>query len=279
MKAFHENRMYGASLPIQVGPIRDISFLAHWHNDIELMYVREGMIRMGVNSETRILRQGDIAVCGSGDIHFYDSREHHSEILLLIFPPQLIGSPGGWPREVRLASPFILRSGDRNGELDAGLAGMLSDRMETIREEADLKKPRYEMLVTGLLYELSGLVLRHVDCIPADQQRDKRRIVGMKLMQEVFDWLESGFQYPVTLEDAAKQANLSIFHFSRYFKSIAGMSFLTYLNHLRARKAEELILSTDMTMLDIALECGFTNVRTFNRVFRQVMNRTPSSLR
>lgn len=279
MKAFHENRLYRSSFPVQAGRVRNISFLAHWHNDVELVYVREGAVRMGINSETRVLRQGDLAVCSSGDIHFYDSREQESEILLLIFPPQLVGAPGGWPRDLWLKEPFLCSTAEAGDAEPTVLAVRLGEIMLEVEQEIETKTSHYELVVTGLLHELCGLTLRYAQPAPADEQRDKRRMVHRKTMQTVFDWLEAGYIHPVTLEDAAERAGMSLFYFSRTFKSIAGMNFLTYLNTIRVHKAEELILTTDSTILDIALECGFTNVRTFNRVFRQIRGCSPSSLR
>lgn len=98
-------------------------------------------------------------------------------------------------------------------------------------------------------------------------------------MREVLDYLEAQCFRPITLEEAARQAHMSVYHFSRTFKSTTGMSLTAYLNSIRIDKAEELIRTTELTMLDIALECGFTNVRTFNRAFRQFRGRAPSSLR
>lgn len=62
MKAFHENRTYHSTFPFTVIMSNDIDFLAHWHNDLEIVYVFEGSIRMGINSETRILKAGDMAM-------------------------------------------------------------------------------------------------------------------------------------------------------------------------------------------------------------------------
>ncbi|MNV62684.1 Exoenzyme S synthesis regulatory protein ExsA [compost metagenome] len=85
--------------------------------------------------------------------------------------------------------------------------------------------------------------------------------------------------HPITLADAARQANMSLFYFSRFFKSLSGMSYIAYLSNIRVNQAEQLLLTTDKSILDIALECGFTNIRTFNRVFKQIKQRTPSELR
>lgn len=279
MKVFHENIPYASdsAFPVRANLIRNITFLAHWHTDLELMIVMEGEIRMGINSESRLLRKGDMAVCSSGDIHFYESRDCESTILLLIFHPQIIGCPAGWPKDVRLGSPFLIAA---DGEADEpGLPASLAPLMERIYQELHEKKPCYDQLVTGMLYELCGLILRLVRLEPADLTRDRRRMTNMKIMQEVLDYLEAGYMNSITLEDAARQARMSLFHFSRFFKSVSGMSFTAYLNNIRVHEAEKRIVASEKPIIDIALECGFTNVRTFNRVFKQITGHPPTALR
>lgn len=278
MKAYHEQRHYGSSLPINVMQLYNFSFLAHWHNDVELIYVKEGEIRVGINSETRLLKAGDLALCSSGDIHFYDSRDLNSVIILVIFNPRLIGSPGGWPGDVRLLSPIIGNANEAGTEGEA-LVAKTALLIERMLKEADEQQKYYDTLLLGLLYELSGLILRSAPSEPLDRRKDKRLGGGRQAMREALDYLESHCFGPVTLEEAARQAHMSVYHFSRTFKSTTGMSLTSYVNSIRVDKAEELIRTTELTMLDIALECGFTNVRTFNRAFRQFRGKSPSSLR
>jgi AraC-like DNA-binding protein len=280
MKAFHENRTYQSTFPFTVIVINDIEFLAHWHNDIEIVYVFEGSIRMGINSETRVLETGDMAICSSGDIHYYDSKDSSSKIMLIIFNPSLIGFPGGWPLNVRLTSPFIEnRFATRSEEKETDINNRLSAIMLELMHEYKHKLNYHEQIIIGLLHEWSGLILRHIPLDKINPQKDKRRITNMKIMQEVLEYLDVNYMHPITLADAAHQANMSLFYFSRFFKSISGMSYIAYLSNIRVNQAEQLLLTTDKTILDIALECGFTNIRTFNRVFKQIKQRTPSELR
>lgn len=277
MKAYHEKRYYGSELPISVMQLHNFSFLAHWHNDVEIIYVKQGEIRVGINSESWLLKKGDLAVCSSGDIHYYDGRDMNSEIILVIFNPRLIGSPSGWPGDVRLVSPVIMNTkatDEARGMLTAE-AAILIERMLT---EMNEKPHYYETLTLGLLYELSGLILRWAPNEPIDLRKG-RLGSGRQAMREVLDYLEAECYRPITLEEAAQHAHMSLYHFSRTFKSTTGMSLTAYLNSIRIDKAEELIRTTGLTMLDIALECGFGNVRTFNRAFRQFRGRAPSSLR
>lgn len=277
MRAFHENRTYGSAFPLSAFVSHNIDFLAHWHNDLEMVYVLEGSIRMGINSETKVLSAGDMAVCSSGDIHYYDSKNSESKLLMIIFNPSLIGYPAGWPLNMRLRSPFL--ENRPSGPEEKLVLGRLHTIMQELLEERTRKLPYHEQLMTGLLHELCALILRHMPLDIIDPHKDKRRITNMKIMQEVLEYLDIHYMQPITLADAARHANMSLFYFSRFFKSISGMSYVAYLNSIRVNQAERLLLATDKSILDIALECGFTNIRTFNRVFKQVKLRTPSELR
>ncbi|GIO45144.1 helix-turn-helix domain-containing protein [Paenibacillus apis] len=278
MKAYHEKRHYGSDLPISVLQLHDFSFLAHWHNDVELIYVKKGEIRVGINSENWLLKAGDLAVCSSGDIHYYDGRGLESEIILVIFNPRLIGSPSGWPGDVHLVSPVITNAEEPGGSREK-LTAQAAILIERMLAEMIEKPKYYDTLLVGLLYELGGLILRFAPTEPIDPQKNRRLGSGRQAMREVLDYLEAQSFRPIPLEEAARQAHMSVYHFSRTFKSTTGMSLTAYLNRIRIDKAEELIRTTELTMLDIALECGFTNVRTFNRAFRQFRGRAPSSLR
>ncbi|WP_339286536.1 AraC family transcriptional regulator [Paenibacillus sp. FSL E2-0201] len=278
MKAFHENRTYHSNFPFTVIVSDNIDFLAHWHNDLELVYVFEGSIRMGINSETRVLEAGDMAICSSGDIHYYESKDGSSKIMMVIFNPSLIGFPGGWPLNVRLTSPFIDKCLVIR-EDEVAINNRLSAIMQELMREYNQKLEYHEQLIIGLLHEWSGLILRHVPLDKINPQKDKRRITNMKVMQEVLEYLDVNYMHSITLADAARQANMSLFYFSRFFKSISGMSYIVYLSNIRVNQAEQLLLTTDKSILEIALECGFTNIRTFNRVFKQIKQRTPSELR
>ncbi|NGZ77240.1 AraC family transcriptional regulator [Saccharibacillus alkalitolerans] len=280
MRAFHEKRIYNSGLPVQISKVRSMNFLAHWHHDLEFVYVTEGSLQVGINSETRTLKAGEFAFCGSGDIHYYDSGKTESEILLVVFNPRLIGSPAGWPEERGTRSPFIpYRGSGTPSSLERETLGELAEVFERIEKEGEGRREQSETVMIGLLHMLCGLALRCASPAEAEPRRSMRSVSHLKTMQELLEYLEQHCALPLTLQDGANRARMSVFHFSRFFKNVTGMNYNTYLNELRVRRAEELIVGTDNRLLDIALDCGFGNVRTFNRVFRQLRGCTPSELR
>lgn len=285
MRAFHENRSYGKGLPVQIDRVRNISFLAHWHHDLEFIYVTHGSLQVGINSETRILHAGDFAFCGSGDIHYYEhaksgAKRLDSEIIMIIFNPRLIGSPAGWPPEQSFRFNFIPYSGTvAASEREQEALQQLAPVMTQLAEEAEQQRVQSDTIMIGLLHILSGLALRYVPADASALRQKTSSAAHLKIMQELLDQLERKYKEPLTLQDGADYARMSVFHFSRFFKNVTGMGYNTYVNELRVRHAEQLIRETNQKMIDIALDCGFGNIRTFNRVFRQLRGCRPSDLR
>ncbi len=282
MRAFHETRSYNKGWPVQIDVVHNMSFLAHWHHDLEFIYVRQGTLRVGINSEVQTLQAGEFAFCGSGDIHYYEHTGTASELIMVIFNPRLIGAPAGWPTEQRQHSGFILRADEAsthpNDDDGLQIRQQLGNIMEQLLIEQEQQKAHAEIVITGLLHMLCGLCLR---CMPAHGPAVRRRAstAHLTVMQGLLDWLEQNCTHPLTLQDGAEQAGMSVFHFSRFFKNVTGIGYNTYINELRIQRAEQQMTIRERKLIDIALDCGFGNVRTFNRVFRQLRGCSPSERR
>ena len=70
MKGFWENRTYGGGLRVWVGCYENLRFLSHYHREIELIYVREGETRLGIQNRVYSCRAGDLVFCRSGCMHY-----------------------------------------------------------------------------------------------------------------------------------------------------------------------------------------------------------------
>ncbi len=98
-------------------------------------------------------------------------------------------------------------------------------------------------------------------------------------LQRALRYMETNFHGAIRLDDAAREAGMSVSCFERYLKSQTGVTFTTYLNSLRIAKARDLLQTTSASMLQIALACGFDNQSHFNRVFKRIVGRTPGECR
>src|SRR5215467_9595634 len=98
-------------------------------------------------------------------------------------------------------------------------------------------------------------------------------------INRVIDYLRGNLDRQVKLEDLAKVACFSEFHFHRIFRAVSGETLNNFTNRLRLEKAARLLRYSDQSLTDIALGCGFSSSATFSRAFRSGYDTPPSQFR
>ncbi|MCM3702118.1 AraC family transcriptional regulator [Paenibacillus macerans] len=271
MKFFYQNWKLDPDLPMNIFRSQNISFYPHFHAEIEIIYVESGSLLIGVNEEKRQVNQGDIVICSSSDIHYFDSRDQPSQVLILLFKPEWIGPVKGWPQDFRFASPFISDKDPRFQPIKPCL-----DRI--FRERAGAR-PGYQMLMKAGVLEVCGTLLRHLETRRMDTGAKEKLESRRARIQQILSYIEEHYHEELNVSFMSRQFHMEPSHFSRTFKSAIGMNFKTYLNSIRVLTAEQKLQTSDLSIMEIALECGFTSIRTFNRVFKELRGYIPSTLR
>ncbi len=92
-------------------------------------------------------------------------------------------------------------------------------------------------------------------------------------------FLLAHFREPVRLDEVLALTGMSRATFARLFKRHAGRPFSTFLNELRLQAACHELAAGDRPVLAIALDCGFSQVSFFNRLFRRTWRCSPTEWR
>jgi AraC family transcriptional regulator len=98
-------------------------------------------------------------------------------------------------------------------------------------------------------------------------------------MNRVIDYLRANLDRQVKLEELARVACFSEFHFHRIFGAVSGETLNNFTNRLRLEKAARLLRYSQQSLTDIALNCGFSSSATFSRAFRSGYHTSPSQFR
>jgi AraC family transcriptional regulator len=98
-------------------------------------------------------------------------------------------------------------------------------------------------------------------------------------IDRVIDYLRDHLDKPLKLEDLAKVACFSEYHFHRVFGAMTGETVNDFTNRLRLEKAARLLRYSEQSLTDIALDCGFSSSATFSRAFRAGYDTSPSQFR
>jgi AraC-like DNA-binding protein/ligand-binding sensor protein len=83
----------------------------------------------------------------------------------------------------------------------------------------------------------------------------------------------------LSLGMVAKAVGMSSFYFCKMFKKFTGLNFTGYVTRVRIERAKNLLLNQNLRISEIAFEVGFQSLTHFNRVFKQVMGRSPTDYR
>jgi len=280
MDAFYELRDYsGNDFKASFFWTREFAFAAHWHDDVEIAYVASGKMILGVNTMSRDLSAGSLAICGSNDIHYY-KQAGPCRFLVLKFPPEQIGYTTRWPTGKLLTRRFLLP-----GEAPAieDLREKLVDLiLEADQEWKNLSAGRggSALIIRARFMEFCGIIENRLTEPLSLRTKATRGSGKLERLQSAIEYIRANAASPIRLEDTASVAHLSQGAFSRAFSALTGSSFHAYLNGVRIEKAIEIMAAEpDKKIVDVALECGFESLRTFNRAFKQAKGRPPRSAR
>jgi AraC family transcriptional regulator len=93
------------------------------------------------------------------------------------------------------------------------------------------------------------------------------------------EFIAANLSQQISLQDIADACGLSLAHFSRAFKTSAGMTPHDWLQTCRIRRAMDLLLTAELDLADIALDCGFADQSHFTRIFSRLNGIGPGAWR
>ena len=131
----------------------------------------------------------------------------------------------------------------------------------------------YRQIITGLILKMLGLIhtVAKYKSLPATHEP--------KLISKAKFLLQESIDSTINLEDLAKELPMGYSRFRKTFKAHTGTSPNQYLLNLRLDKAKELLLSTNLTVGEIAYQTGFESIFYFSRLFRQKNGLAPKFFR
>lgn len=133
-----------------------------------------------------------------------------------------------------------------------------------------------DLILRGMLHNLIMTVIRcHCPTNPTDIVLSKTDASILSAMK----YMECNFLNNPSLIETASHVNFSPAHFSRLFKKTVGVTYSEYLNYIRIEKGRSLLLTTSLSINEIAQLSGFDNGNYFCNVMKKLLGRTPSSFR
>jgi AraC-like DNA-binding protein len=237
---------------------------AELHRCHSISFVRKGSFGYHCRGRSHELVAGSLLI-GAPGTEFVCTHDHicGDECLSFFFAPELVesigehsGTSGAW--QVGAAPPLAelmvlgeLAQAAADGHSDIGLD-----------EAGHLLAQRFVEVVSGCAKKP-----------PKASARDRRRAVEAAL------WIDAHSHREIELEDAARQAGVSPFHFLRLFSGVLGVTPHQYLVRSRLRRAARQLADDEKPVTDIAYDVGFNDLSNFVRTFHRAAGVSPLKFR
>ncbi len=260
-QAFYEFRHEGVS-DIQAGMGKNLTFPLHLHEDLELFWVRRGVVNVQIGVQERTMTSGDFAVIFPNVIHSYESFTEENEFYIAICRSSLWGEY--LPRLLHYTpkTPFFSQK-ELHPDIPYAMKGL--DRQAG-------EDPNPEIL-RALLQLILARLFSKMELLSAPEPK------SVDLTSRLVRYLSQNFLRPLSLESIARELGVSRYHLSHIFSVRLKTGFSEYLNFLRLNYACQLLQTTDRRISDIAFDAGFSSQRTFNRTFQKQFSLAPREYR
>lgn len=249
-------------------------FKNHHHTDMELGLILKGKGEYILNGVKYTADEGDIFIARSNETHCIPTISTDS---LVAFNIQLspfflwnICSDYIPPNKIQaLINPDIPITHKLHDPEISHCMKTISDLMESNDEAALFTIRSYVVKVVTMISEKADV--SDIALTPPVKHLDD--------IQKSIGYIRRNFSTHINLDNMAKNAAMSPSYFSKTFKAVTGVSPYNYLMTIRIEKALESLKNTNKTIMEIALECGFTSITSFNKAFKKSVGCIPTDIR
>ncbi len=241
---------------------KDWASVLHSHAYTEFIYVENGYGEILFDNRTYALSKSDFLMIPPNIYHTEKStREGKLEYYVL-------GISNLISEEICTDSYSpLIDLGNQNDHIRQLLVSMY--------QELKQKKESYELIVESLYLQFTVHLMRKMKMNFSFQEGDnmRREIANAK------DYIDRHYMDDISLDELATLSSLSNYHFIREFSRYVGKTPNKYLNERRIQESKSLLTSTNLSMLDIANEIGFSSSSYFTQRFKAQEGVTPIEYR
>lgn len=254
MLGIYEKRHFAEGEKIWIGSYKNLTNVLHWHLECEIIQIVEGSAQIKIGDSCYAATKGDSFFCTSEQLHY------------------IVGSPDSCVDVMIFNESLTKGLTDNYMMTSAKIPHCVSVNkyFAEIKKEQSQKGPFYcekiEINVRDLIIDIFR------SCQIIKQNKDNR------LHKDLITRIHNEFSH-ITFKEAVHYSGYSASYFSKMFKKLAGMSFSEYLNIIKIENAILLLReNNNTTITSVSEKCGFSTVRNFNRVFKNITGYSPTSL-
>lgn len=271
-----ENRPHGTTeRPFSLYHIRDIHHAfqipVHWHDELEIIYVKNGALSVAISGENYIGNPGEAFVVSPGDLHFMGSQTGEVDYYTFLFPLEYVSFQVNDLLDKEVMAPLKSgklmikpQIGDKTSDICDGLIALEHENTNDLATQLEIK---------SILLQFFKRILKHGFIVESNT-------IGRNTTEkEMISYIQQNFTREISLKEFGKQFHLSEKYISRYFKEHFHITLSQYINHLRLEHARQILQETTLSITEVAMQSGYENVSYFIRSFKKMYGMSPLKYR
>lgn len=258
---------------LQTTPSGGTACTAHIHSAVELLYINEGGFSVVLEDQTYDVEAGDLILFCSNSIHHVFAKNlPKCSYYVIKIPPSALPEISGAASSAEYVLRFALHHSEskfiwKEQELKQSNMWFL---LQSLVQEYKLPSYASDFAIKLKIMELMLAILREDRTTYSHGQRGMTEAIYQSVL-----YIRQYFAEDINEKKLACKVCMSYSYFSRSFKKVTGLTFRQYLNKIRVHRAEQLLLTTNLSVSEVATRCGFNNISYFISVYRSIKGETP----
>lgn len=245
----------------------------HVHKEVELLVVLEGHLQLETIDNTYILHSNQVCILGSLEPHRCIKPYQQSlRYLVLQFDPSIYFDPSNiifLNLFLSQTQPLSRISPQLNHE-------QIIPIIKQLYYEIEQGKPGHSIALSGGIRLLLWTIISRQQALEAATETS---LAYLEKLQPALIYIENHLQHKIKIEDISRVLNFSYDYCSKLFTKQLGVSFISYVNYRRIKQAERLLLTTDLTLLQIGEQVGIPSSGQFHTLFKKYHQCSPKQFR
>lgn len=278
-----ETVSYTGSLPFELSFLNVGEESKHCHREMEILFVLRGITHYQIYHTDYELNPGDLIIADVEDLH----QIHNSsdDILMLSLHIDTRRFEHLYPniRYMFFVCEECMENPSGNKQLLESKLSLLKQHLarlafDYMQEDMDtaLLTEEVNKVVSILVNHFQGFYMEDYQYKTSQEDLDAE---DLQRLCRITRYIMLNYKEKISLDDISEQEHLSTYYLSHLIKETLGFNFQNFVNAIRLEFAEKLLVFSNMTLMQISQECGFSSPNYFNKCFSAWHGKTPAQYR
>ena len=247
----------------------------HWHDELEIIYVKSGFLTVNISGENYIGKPGDAFVVSPGNLHFMGSQTGTVDYFTFLFPLKYIAFRTDDMLDDKLIEP-----------LNSGHLMISPEVKDTVKEQCEQLAGVYAAEIDESESKITGQIKKKIILLQFIHELWKKGFIvendttGRNTVEkEMVSYIQQNYMGKILLREFGEQFHLSEKYISRYFKEHFHITLSQYVTYLRLEHAKQMLQETDISVTEVAMQSGYQNISYFIRSFKKTYGVSPLKYR